>query len=44
MRRGREEVRDKEASRLDESLIAYDEVDDALNVDSDADGLGISLL
>lgn len=29
---------------MDESLIAYDEVDDALKFDSEADGLGISLL
>jgi hypothetical protein len=37
-------VSDSEASRLDESLIAYEDVDEALKFDSEADGLGISLL
>jgi hypothetical protein len=38
-RRGCDEVSDKEASRLEESLMAYEDVDKALKVDSDADGL-----
>jgi hypothetical protein len=32
-------VSDKDARRFEESLIAWEEVDEALNVDSDAEGL-----